>query len=733
MRKLASIQTITDIAPIEGRDRIVLATVEGWHVIVTTDFHIGDRVVFCEIDSVMPEKPEFEFLRPKKFHIKTMRMAGVTSQGICFPLDILPEEYRDCEIGEDVTDIIGVKQYEPTMDKEPDNAGFKQKNSKKYPQFLMRFAWFRKLVLPKPRKGGFPSFISKTDEERCLDGNTKILTDNGLIRIADIVNKKMDVKVASVDDDGYVEYSDITSYQKYEADKDLIKLSFPFRPYCDRQNSIICTKDHKLLTNDGYKRADQLAVGDYVSYAVDAYRYDIVQYVYGMLLGDGCVHLDKRSATQNLRISVTHGEDQLEYLQCKRRVFGEDHSTVHECKSGYSDKKVYRLSVDQDYTITKALYDDKAIDGNGRLVITKEFCKRISPVSLAVWYLDDGVCRHLNNEVYSNNTSGTPAIELSTNSFSKDEVLLLSNRLNDFYIDNTIRTINRNRKTYYSIYITTNGTKNFMNIISPFVPECMRYKLIDKFRSAPYILDGAFGGKVGRIIYDNIMSVEHIKLSKFSNHRFVYDLEIAPYHNFIANGIINHNCQNMPWIVNDKREWIATEKIDGQSGTFALVRHKGLFRDKFEYIVCSRNMRLAHPDGSSYWCVSDRYQIENALRNMIGDRDWIAIQGECIAPKVQKNKYGVKEPDLYVFNLIYPSGRVDSLTAKSICEQHGFNFVPIVQVGYVLPDTVDEILAYADGQSQLADTMREGIVFRSMDGKQSFKAVSNQFLLKWSE
>ena len=59
--------------------------------------------------------------------------------------------------------------------------------------------------------------------------------------------------------------------------------------------------------------------------------------------------------------------------------------------------------------------------------------------------------------------------------------------------------------------------------------------------------------------------------------------------------------------------------------------------------------------------------------------------------------------------------------------------MPIVQVGYVLPDTVDEVLEYADGQSVLADTMREGIVFRSMDGKQSFKAVSNKFLLKWSE
>lgn len=191
--------------------------------------------------------------------------------------------------------------------------------------------------------------------------------------------------------------------------------------------------------------------------------------------------------------------------------------------------------------------------------------------------------------------------------------------------------------------------------------------------------------------------------------------------------------QNMPWIVNDKREWIATEKVDGQSGTWALVRHKGLFRDKFEYIVCSRNLRITHPDNSSYWRVSDKYQIENALRNMIGDRDWIAVQGECIGPKIQKNKYKREDYEMYVFNLIYPSGRVDSIRAKSICENKGFNFVPIVQTDYVLPDSVDEVLAYADGQSVLADTMREGIVFRSKDGKQSFKAVSSAFLLRWNE
>ena len=357
MRKLASIQKIEWKRPIEGKDRIELCGVLGWSVICKKDeYEIGDKVCYVEIDSVLPEKPEFEFLRPKGFRIKTMKLGGVYSQGICFPLTILPAREKEYEIDEDVTDLIGVKQYEPTMDTEPDLP--QKKNSKKYPEFLMRFRWFRRLVLPEKRKGGFPSFVSKTDETRI---------------------------------------------------------------------------------------------------------------------------------------------------------------------------------------------------------------------------------------------------------------------------------------------------------------------------------------------------------------------------------------QDMPWIVENKNEWIVTEKIDGQSGTFALVRHKGLFHDRFEYIVCSRNLRLIHPDNSSYWKVSEKYKIEAALKNMIGDREWVAIQGECVGPKIQKNKYKLKDYDLYVFNLIYPTGRVNSVTAKSICENKGLNFVPILDEHFILPDTVEEVLAYADGRSVLADTMREGIVFRSQSSMQSFKAVSNEFLLKWNE
>ena len=363
MRKLASIQKIEWIKPIEGKDRIEMAGVLGYSVIVKKgEFNVGDLCVFCEIDSVLPEKPEFEFLRPKKFRIKTMKLGNAYSQGIVFPLDILPSKKggKPYERDEDVTSVIGVTQYEPTMDKEPASVTEKQKTIK-YPRFLMRFKWFRNLVLAKPKKGGFPSFVSKTDETRL---------------------------------------------------------------------------------------------------------------------------------------------------------------------------------------------------------------------------------------------------------------------------------------------------------------------------------------------------------------------------------------QNMPWLLEDKREWICTEKINGQSGTFALLRHKRPWplKDNFEYIVCSRNLRLGKPDNSSYWLVSERYKIENVLRNMIGDREWIAIQGECIAPNVQKNMYHVNQADLYVFNLIYPTGRLGSVVAKSIIENHGMKFVPILNEHYVLPDTIEEALNDATGKSVIyPESIREGIVCRGKDGKQSWKCVSPEYLVRNDE
>jgi RNA ligase (TIGR02306 family) len=112
-RTLASIEVIRELNPIPDADKIEVARIKGWNVVVKTgEFKIGDKVVYCEVDSVLPERPEFEFLKDRHYRIKTVKLRGQVSQGICFPLDILPSQIDNLESGSDVTEILGVTKYE---------------------------------------------------------------------------------------------------------------------------------------------------------------------------------------------------------------------------------------------------------------------------------------------------------------------------------------------------------------------------------------------------------------------------------------------------------------------------------------------------------------------------------------------------------------------------------------------------------------------------------------------
>ena len=116
-RKLASIQRITAIDPIPEADKIVCATILGWKVVVLKNqFKVGEFCIYIEIDSILPEKPEFEFMRERKFRVKTIKLRGQVSQGICFPLSILPSGHPFIEEGSDVTEVLAIKKYDPQAD-----------------------------------------------------------------------------------------------------------------------------------------------------------------------------------------------------------------------------------------------------------------------------------------------------------------------------------------------------------------------------------------------------------------------------------------------------------------------------------------------------------------------------------------------------------------------------------------------------------------------------------------
>ncbi len=199
--------------------------------------------------------------------------------------------------------------------------------------------------------------------------------------------------------------------------------------------------------------------------------------------------------------------------------------------------------------------------------------------------------------------------------------------------------------------------------------------------------------------------------------------------------------QNMIWILEQKGPWIATEKIDGSSTTFTMKR--GHFGKK-DFYICSRNVVFDTPtkkcfyDTNIYVEMAEKYHVKEVLIKLLTEvypnAKWVTIQGETYGAGVQRRDYSLEGHDFAAFNLITSeTGRVNTIDMIDILKPLGIPCVPIVNSAYSLPDTIEEILNYAEGTSQIDGKEREGIVFRSQDGSQSFKAVSNSFLQKYHE
>ncbi len=175
MRKLVTVRTVGEIEPIDGADAIEVATIDGWKVVVKKgEFLTGHPCVYFEIDSFLPIQPRFEFLRKSSFkrmgdqegfHLRTVKLRGQISQGLVlrmseFPeiqniAENLPEEYSSSDVFEhltslDLSEVLGVQIYEPPVPAE----------------------------LAGQIAGNFPSFMLKTEQERCQNIIDEIFIDN---------------------------------------------------------------------------------------------------------------------------------------------------------------------------------------------------------------------------------------------------------------------------------------------------------------------------------------------------------------------------------------------------------------------------------------------------------------------------------------------------------------------------------------------------------------------------
>ena len=196
-RKLASVQKIENIRPHPNADKLELADVLGWQVVVGKGLYSnGDTVVYCEIDSVLPDEPEFEFMRPRNFRVKTIRLRGELGQGLCIPLNeyfnvaskhATPDENGNfdvtkVQVGDDITEKMKVRKYAlPEHDQNRANLhaanglepfpGFLKKTDsmriQSYPRLLEEIQGMKLYVTEKEDGTSFTAFLHENEFGIC--------------------------------------------------------------------------------------------------------------------------------------------------------------------------------------------------------------------------------------------------------------------------------------------------------------------------------------------------------------------------------------------------------------------------------------------------------------------------------------------------------------------------------------------------------------------------------------
>lgn len=778
-RELAYVVKIDRIEPIVGSDNCESAVVGGWHIMIRKGtFEAGDYAIYFEIDSKVPAIKEFDFLAKKHYKIKTQKYTfggkgNFISQGLLMAFkDFCIDGFTPAWLtnicwrihsGQDVSNTFLTKELNVTYSVEEDNK--RKSNIDKYIRMYQRhIKLFKKykilrkmyqtsfgkkllfIFLGKKRdKRGWPAWVSKTDEERCLPGKIKVLTEQGYIPISKIVNQKMDIKVASMNNKGKIEYKKILDYQKFNNDSEVMTIKYPLRPDTKgRLTSIVCTPDHKLYTNRGYIEAKDLMLSDTLYNPIECYNDDALEAIYGMLLGDSHIYNDKRTNGM-LRVVATNGEKQLEYLKYKQQIFNGDGKIVNAGIGSFGRVPSYHWFLNVDANVSMNVRKDWYQDGKKQ--ISDRVISKITPISLAFWYMDDGCLSYRNKE------ETAYFIRLNTQGFSYDEIDKLRLMLNQKF--NIISKINKDKMSskgewMYRLDISSTEESNkFLSLVAPYICDSMLYKLPLKFKTRK--LRFLSYNKEYQVLPVPICSIEEGQTKNKAwpkTFKTVYDLEIEDNHNFISEDIVVHNCQNLPQYFpgDPDTTWLITEKIDGSSTTFTMKR--GIRKN--EFYVCSRNVCFDKPEkvkncyysSNIYMEMSEKYQMEKVLTELLKKySEWstVTIQGETYGKDVQKRDYGLDGHDFMAFNLIFQKKgsqekvRFNSIEMTKELEQYGIPCVPILSEDFKLPETVDEMVALADGKSYLDGGMREGIVVRTLDGKQSFKAVSNDFLIQYHQ
>ena len=353
--------------------------------------------------------------------------------------------------------------------------------------------------------------------DECFPYNQHIHTENGLIRIGSLyekwLNKEELPKILSFNKKTKrFEYKKMTYAWRKERE-DLIKINLSKRV-------IKCTPEHKILTTKGYVEANKLNEGDLIISKYDknhidniispALNEDQLQVIYGSYLGDGHISITKMN---RYRLRIIHCEKQKEYCEWKAKMFGIKEMNIIE-NNGYSQKRAYQFN-------TKIFDLEDEIPKDTKKV-PNWLLDKIDERGIAVWYMDDGSI----NRVKLKDGSISNYISIHSNNFDYDIQEKFVKKFSDYGI---ICSIHKTKEKYYYLRFNKEYTIKLLELISPYIPESMNYKI--NLREENYEWNREFLGYG----FLKVTGKSYLK-NKGANRckkPYVYDIEVEYNHNFV--------------------------------------------------------------------------------------------------------------------------------------------------------------------------------------------------------
>lgn len=355
----------------------------------------------------------------------------------------------------------------------------------------------------QPKKGRLFSWFSK-----CLSGESRVLLADGRYVRIDNIGDLLDENLEAVcwdEKTGQLTSAKITHWHKNAAVKtEWRKLSL-LHPSGFRR-CLFITKDHLVPTAEGWKEVDALRSSDRLFLRCEHITSYGKQITAGLYLGDG--HITKKHA-----LTVGHTTKQKAYTEHIAAIFGTE-VTVKGKRH-----KVYSTCVP-----LRTIWYDGCRQLTQKKRVTPELLALLTSTSLAYWYMDDGNYDPIRNTV-----------RLATDSFNADEIALLqAHLLSKFNIKTTF--VPRKGKSYGYLYVVASSRDLFLDSIAPHVIPAMRYKLPERLH-----------GRMGEAWPQAVKYVlEPCRFSARSavgpEWNYKYDITVATHHNFIAEGVLVHNC-----------------------------------------------------------------------------------------------------------------------------------------------------------------------------------------------